>query len=279
MVSIQKKGKIKSVLFYSVLIGYTLLCLYPIIFSIISSFKKDTDIFITPLSLPKEINFDNYVRAFSMGHIGTYFINSVILSVATVLIAALVGTLAAYILARYKFKLNKYLYVFFIAGMMIPMQSTIIPLSYSFGRFHLKDNFFVLTLLFTAFCLSMTVFILTGFMRGIPAELEEAAVIDGCSPFKIYSVIIVPLSMPAIATASIFNFLHSWNNLLFPLVFIGKDSLKTISIGLLAFFNAYTADYGGVMAAIVVSVLPPILSYVILQEKVEKGLTAGAVKG
>ena len=125
----------------------------------------------------------------------------------------------------------------------------------------------------------MTVFIVTGYMKGFPDELEEAAVMDGAGHGIVFFRIILPLSMPAIASASIFNFVSAWNNLLFPLVFISKDSMKTISIGLLSFFGAYTSDYGAVMAAIGVSIIPPIIMYILLQEKMEKGLTAGAVKG
>ena len=158
--------------------------------------------------------------------------------------------------------------------MMIPIQTVIIPLAFTFGKLGIVDNLPVLVLLYSAFCLSMTVFIVTGYMKGLPDELEEAAVMDGAG-----HGIILPLSMPAIASASIFNFVSAWNNLLFPLVFISKDSMKTISIGLLSFFGAYTSDYGAVMAAIGVSIIPPIIMYILLQEKMEKGLTAGAVKG
>ncbi|MBZ4644586.1 MAG: raffinose/stachyose/melibiose transport system permease protein [Petroclostridium sp.] len=270
---------LKKTVFYLVLIFYSVLCLYPIYFSLISSVKKNVEIFNNPFMFPTQFHFENYKRAWEVGKVGIYFKNSVVLTLSTLFVAALVGTFAAYILSRYEFKLKSFVYVFFTAGMMIPIQTTIIPLSYMFGKFKLIDNYPVLILLFTAFNLSMTVFILTGFMKGIPKELEEAAVIDGCSAFRIYSSIMLPLSMPAIATVSIFNFLHTWNNLLYPLVFISKDSLKTISIGLLTFFAERTSDYGGVMAAVVITMLPPIIAYILLQEKVEKGLTAGAVKG
>ena len=116
-------------------------------------------------------------------------------------------------------------------------------------------------------------------LTGIDPSLYEAAVMDGAGHGIVFFRIILPLSMPAIASASIFNFVSAWNNLLFPLVFISKDSMKTISIGLLSFFGAYTSDYGAVMAAIGVSIIPPIIMYILLQEKMEKGLTAGAVKG
>ncbi len=273
------KKHIKNVLYYGFLIVYSILCLYPIYFSVISSLKKDTEIFTKPFSFPTEFHFENYARAWELGKVGIYFKNSIVLTVAALLISAFVGTLAAYILAKFEFKLKGFVYLYFTAGMMIPIQTTIIPLSYTLGKFHLTNNPTILVLLFTAFNLSMTIFILAGFMKGIPTEIEEAAVMDGCTPFNVYAKVIIPLAMPAIATASIFNFLHTWNNLIFPLVFISDDNLKTISIGLLTFFAQRQSDYGGVMAAIVVTVLPPILAFVLLQEKVEKGLTAGAVKG
>ena len=141
------------------------------------------------------------------------------------------------------------------------------------------NSFSMMILLYTAFSLPMTVFIMTGFIKSVPTEIEEAAVIDGASAIWVYFKVIIPLSMPAMVSASIFNFLANWNNLLFPLVFLTEETKKTISIGLLSFFGIYNSDYGGVMAAITISVLPVMLIYILLQEKVEKGLTAGAVKG
>jgi raffinose/stachyose/melibiose transport system permease protein len=134
-------------------------------------------------------------------------------------------------------------------------------------------------LLFTAFNIPMTVLILTSFMKGIPRELEEAAVIDGCSNWRVLLKILIPMSAPAIASASIFNFIHIWNNLLFPLMFLSKDNLKTLPIGLLNFYGFFTQEYGGTMAAINITIIPIMVVYILLQEKVEKGLTAGALKG
>ena len=137
----------------------------------------------------------------------------------------------------------------------------------------------MIVLLFAAFQIPITIFLLNGFMKGIPVELEEAAIIDGCTHFEVFWKVIIPLSTPAIVTAAIFNFLSIWNNLLFPLVFISKKNLQVMSIGLLSFFAEMTSDYGGVMAAIVVAMVPPLLAYILLQEKVEKGLMAGSIKG
>lgn len=271
--------KIKSVLMYSFLSLYTVISLYPIYFAIISSLKSDTEIFINPFALPKVFRFENYKRAWELANVGIFFKNSVLITVCVTIALIIVGTMASYILARFSFKLKSVVYLYFVMGMMIPVQSTIIPIAFNIGTFRLKDSIPALILVMTAFSISMTIFILTGFMKGIPKELEESAIIDGCNVFKVYWKIILPMSVPAIATASIFNFLAAWNNLLFPLIFISKKELMPISYGLLSFFGERQSDYGGVMAAIVITILPPMVAYVLLQEKVQKGLTAGAVKG
>ncbi len=273
------RKSLKAIPTYLFFIFYTVVSLYPVYFALVSSFKKDMEIFTDPFSLPASLHFTNYVRAWTLANVGAYFFNSVILGVGVTVLLAVVGGFASYILARFRFAYKDVLYIFLVMGMMIPVHSTIIPLAFNIGMFRLRDNMLVLILITAAFSLSMTVFILTGFMKSIPGSLEESAVIDGCSAFQVYRSIVVPLSMPAFATVSVFNFLGAWNNLLFPLLFIGKKELMPLSYGLLAFFGQYRSDYGGVMAAIVITIFPPLLAYILLQEKVEKGLTAGAVKG
>lgn len=275
----RRKKIVFRVLLYAVLVMFAIICLYPVYFTLVSSLKDNTEIFTTPFSMPEQFLVDNYVRAWTIGKMGTYFKNSIVLTVATLFVTAITGSLAGYILAKFHFRGKGFVYLLFMAGMMVPIQTVIIPLAFTFGKLGIVDNFPVLVLLYSAFCLSMTVFIVTGFMKGLPDELEEAAVMDGAGPVLVFFRIILPLSVPSIASASIFNFVSAWNNLLFPLVFIARDELKTISIGLLSFFGAYTSDYGAVMAAIGLSIIPPIIIYILLQEKMEKGLTAGAVKG
>ena len=163
--------------------------------------------------------------------------------------------------------------------MMIPIQAVLIPLSYVFGKFGMMNNYGMLILLYSAFCFPMTVLILTGFMNSIPTELEEAMVIDGASIWQVFFRMIIPLSMPGIISASIFNFIQVWNNLLFPLIFITDKEKGTISMGLLAFFGEYSTDYSASMAGICLTTIPIIIAYVLFQEKIENGLMSGAVKG
>jgi raffinose/stachyose/melibiose transport system permease protein len=261
------------------MIAIALLCLFPLFFAVLASIKTSNEIFASPFSLPKSWRWTNYSVAWEQAHVGQYFFNTVFLTVASMVVSAVVCLLGAYALARFKFRLNKVLYIIFISGMMIPIQITIIPLAYVFGAFKLTNNYAMIILLFTAFNVPMSILILTGFLKAIPLELEEAAIIDGCSASRTLFSVFCPVAMPAVASASIFNFIGVWNNLLIPLVFIDKNSLKTISIGLLSFVGTYSADYGGMMAAIVIAISAPVAAYVLLQEKVENGLISGAIKG
>jgi raffinose/stachyose/melibiose transport system permease protein len=272
-------SKIKRLAFYLFMLTIVAICLFPLFFAVLSSFKTSTEIFSAPFSMPETWRLENYPLAWERAHIGQYFINTVFLTIASMLVSAIICLLGAYVLARLKFRLNKALYMFFISGMMIPIQITIIPLAYVFGIFKLTNNYTMVILLFSAFNIPMSMLILTGFLREIPLEMEEAAIIDGCSPSRVLFNIFVPIAMPAIASASIFNFISVWNNLLIPLVFINKTSLKTISIGLLSFIGMYAAEYGSMMAAVIIAICAPVVAYVLLQEKVERGLTSGAIKG
>ena len=264
---------------YAIYILMGVICLFPVLFSIMSSFKSTQEIFATPFKLPTSISFDNYVTAWKIGNMGRYFANTLLLTAASLVIIVFVASMAAFVIARFRFKLQSVLLLFFVSGMMIPMQSVIIPLAFNLGQFQLKNNYLVLIMIYVAFQLPMSVFIYNGFMVSIPKELEEAARVDGCSVARIYFNVILPLIKPAIVTSSIFNFINIWNNLLFPLVFITDKDMQVISYGLLQFFSQWKADYGGVMAGITLSIIPSLLIYVFMQEKVEAGMVAGAVKG
>lgn len=276
-----KPGKIRlrTLVLYGFISLYALMCLYPIVFCILSSLKTNAEIFSTPYGLPAKPIFENYVNAWRIGNIGRYFVNTMYVTVATILLTGLVSTMAAYVLSKMRFRGMRIIYILFVTGLMVPMQSTIIPLAYGIGRTNLGDSYTLLILLYTAFSIPMAVFILTGFMKSIPLSLEEAAIIDGCNHLGVYRHIILPMSTPALASVSIFNFILAWNNLLFPLIFIRDSSKSVISIGLLSFFAEKTSDFGGVMAGAAITIIPPMVAYILLQEKVEKGFAAGAVKG
>lgn len=268
-------GKIGIYTFLTVM-ALTFIC--PMVFTIISSFKNNTEIFGSPFSLPKKFLLSNYVEAWKGANMSTYFFNSIFISFATVVILVIVSSMAAYALSRFKLRFGKGLMVFFLAGMMIPIHTILVPVAYVIGAFNLKNNLAALIMVYVAFSLSFSIYVLERFMRGINVSLEEAAIIDGAGFFQIYSKVILPMTVPAISTISIFNFLGAWNNILFPLLFINDDKLKPIALGLLNFNGERGSQYGPLMAAIVITVFVPMIIYLLFQEKVENGLAAGAVK-
>lgn len=274
-----KKRSTGQYICFVIFVIVALINIYPLIFSIFCSFKGNLEIFSSFTSLPKRLRFENYVTAWKVGNIGRYFLNTIILSVGTLVIAGLFGAMASYVLAKFRFCGKSKIYLLFISGMMIPIQAVLIPLSYIFGKLGIMNNYPVLILLYSAFCFPMTVLVLTGFMNGIPTELEEAMVIDGASIFQVFFKMILPLSVPGIVSVSIFNFIQVWNNLLFPLIFISDKNKGTISMGLLAFFGEYSTDYSSSMAGICLTTIPVIIAYVFFQEKIENGLMSGAIKG
>lgn len=274
-----KKRSTKQHICFVIFVIVALINIYPLVFSIFCSFKGNLEIFSSFTSLPKRLRFENYITAWKVGNIGRYFLNTIILSVGTLVIAGLFGAMASYVLAKFRFRGKSKIYLLFISGMMIPIQAVLIPLSYIFGKLGVMNNYPVLILLYSAFCFPMTVLVLTGFMNGIPTELEEAMAIDGASIFQVFFKMILPLSVPGIVSVSIFNFIQVWNNLLFPLIFISDKNKGTISMGLLAFFGEYSTDYSSSMAGICLTTIPVIIAYVFFQEKIENGLMSGAIKG
>ena len=274
-----KKSNISmKVIAYTFLIIMAIIFVMPMLFTIISSLKTKLDIFSDPFALPKNPQWSNYVIAWKDANMSAYFINSVIQSGSTVILTSLISTMAAYALARFDFKLNKVLVLVFMLGMMVPMHTILVPVSYIIGLFNLKNNIFALVLVYVAFNLPFSIMVMITFMKGVNRSLEEAAIIDGANYFQIYSKIMIPLTLPALSTISIFNFMGAWNNILFPLLFINDKRLRPISLGLLNFNGERGSEYGLMMAGIVITVAVPLAIYLLFQEKVESGLAAGAVK-
>ena len=267
-----------TVLQYIFLIAMAAMFVMPLLFTLISSLKDNREIFANPFALPETYHFENYIIAWKEANMSQYFFNSVFISVATVIVLGIVASMAAFIIARFNFKMNKVIMIFFMIGMMIPMHTILVPITYIIGTFNLKNNLFVLILLYVGFSIPFSVLVLTNFMKGINQSLEEAAIIDGANYFQIYRHVALPLTVPAISTISIFNFLSAWNNVLFPLLFINDKKLKPISLGLLNFNGERGSQYGPLMAAIAITVFIPLVIYLLFQEKVESGLAAGAVK-
>lgn len=263
---------------YIFLIAMAAMFVCPMLFTVLSSLKDNLEIFSSPFALPETFKFSNYVTAWVGANMSKYFINSIVISLSTVIILSFVSSMAAYVLSRFNFRGNKFLLMFFLLGMMIPMHTILVPVAYVIGALNLKNNLFALVMVYVAFSLPFSIMVLSNFMRGINQALEEAAIIDGANFAQIYAKVILPMSVPALSTIAIFNFLGAWNNILFPLLFINDNRLKPISLGLLNFNGERGSEYGPLMAAITITVMVPLIIYVLFQEKVEGGMAAGSVK-
>jgi raffinose/stachyose/melibiose transport system permease protein len=275
----RKARPIQETITVAVLSLVSLTYLYPLLWLIINSLKTDTEMFIDPWSVIPSFQFDNYATAWVSGKIETSFFNSVMVSFTSVGVTIVVASMAAFALKRFKWKLSGFVMGLFLIGVMIPIHSTLIPLFMVFNKIGLLNKHISLVLPYVAFALPTSIFILSGFMATFPKEIEEAAVIDGCSMKGVFWRIIFPLSKSSIATISIFNFVTAWNELMFALIFMTSDSKMTLPVSLTRFKGQYSTSWTIQLAAVVIMVLPSLIAYFFLNDKIIKSLTIGAVKG
>jgi raffinose/stachyose/melibiose transport system permease protein len=250
---------------------------YPFLYMVMTSLKSQQDFFKAPFSIISPIHFDTYLSVFKMG-LSQYMINSVLITVVSVVAVVLFSALASYPLSRMKFKLNRTLFFLFVAGMMLPIHSTLIPTFILTKNIGLYDSLMGLFGPYVAFSLPVSIFIMTQFMEEIPKSLEEAAEIDGCNRFQIFWKVILPLLAPAISTVFIYNFIHLWTEFIFALVLLTSPEKMTLPLGLQNFYGEFSVNIPGLMAALTLATLPIIVAYLVSQEKVVKGLAGGAVK-
>lgn len=270
---------ISKIALYFVLGMASIITLYPLIWMLYTSLKSNKDISMSTFALPTTLHFENYASAWKQANIGTYFINSIIVSVTAIIFTVFIGAAAAFILSKFRFRMQKGVYSIFIVGMLIPLQSILVPLFIQMRTLRLLDSLWSLILTYTAFGLPITIFIMESFMRSFPDEILEASVIDGSPIYKMFLKIILPMTKPAIASVVILNFLNNWKEFSFALIFISVEQKKTLPLGLYNFLGAETSNYAGLMAALVISSIPVIAIYLLLQKQVIDGMTAGAVKG
>lgn len=244
------------------------------------SFKTKKEIYTgNPLSLPEALNFENYATAFKKLNLTTTMLNTLVYTAVSVVILSLVCGAAAWAIARNRKKFYKFAYFFFIIGLLIPAQALFLPI-YTVG-FHtgMVNTRLGVIFMFIATNISFGIFLMNSFMTTIPIELEEAAKIDGCSIIGTYFRIVLPLLKPAIATLIIMQSFQIWNDYLMSSLFVSTNDLKTVTVAIQALFSQQTSDYTTAFAAIVISVLPVCILFIVLQKYFIKGMTVGAVKG
>ena len=256
------------------------LFLAPLFIIVNYSFKTKKELYInSPLSLPQSFQLDNYVKAIDKLNMGTTYINTFIYTAVSVFVLAMLCGITAWAIARCKHRFFKFCYIYFIVGILIPYQALFLPI-YTIGfKMHLTNTRFGIIFMYVATGISFGVFLMNSFMSTVPVELEEAARIDGCSVFKTYFSIVLPLLKPAMATLIIMQSFQIWNDYLLASLYVSKKQLKTLTVAIQSLFSAQTSDYTTAMAAIVLSVLPIAVLFMCLQKYFIKGMTVGAVKG
>ncbi|RTE09917.1 carbohydrate ABC transporter permease [Paenibacillus whitsoniae] len=254
--------------------------LYPLVWLAIYSLKTNEEILSGRFfALPHVLQWKNFTDAIDAGHYFQYLKNSLFVTVVTMVCVLFLSSLAAYAITRFKWKYGNIVMVIFLIGMMIPMQATLLPLMIIFKHMHILNTHLALILPYIAFQTPVAVFILSGFMRSIPAEIEESAVVDGAGVFKIFTGIMLPISVPPMMTVCILTFINIWNEYILAATFISSERLKTLPFGVNSFVSQYSVNYGAIGAFLVLGALPVIIIYFLLADKITKGMVAGAVKG
>jgi raffinose/stachyose/melibiose transport system permease protein len=261
-----------------VLIGNSILMLYPMLIMVFAVFKDTSEIYQDPFGLPEELYLGNIEAIFTRTNFIQYFTNSILVTGIAIAVALAAAVGAAYALARYKFFGNSFIYMFFLAGLMLPLKLAIIPLFVQLNNAGLSDTHFGLILVYVAMSLPSSVFILTGFIRSLPKELEESARIDGASEFRIMWSIMLPLIRPGLVIAGIYNAVPIWNDFFFPLVFIQSEALKTLPQALTVFIGEYATEWSILFTGLVLGALPIVLIYIVLSRQFISGMTQGALK-
>jgi raffinose/stachyose/melibiose transport system permease protein len=273
----KKKHKIMLwILFLLVSFGQ----LFPLIWLVDFSFNSSSDFFSSSvLKWPSSPQWQNYVNAWVDGKFPKYLLNSVLISAVTIILTVFLSLSLAYAFTRMQWKTRSFFFTIILLGIMIPIHATLLPNFAIFKSLGLTNSYLGLILPYTAVSVPLGTFILSGFLRSIPGAIEESAVMDGCSIYRIVFQIIMPLTMPALVTIAVTTFLTCWNEFIMASTFLSKDSLKTLPFSVMNFTGQYSSDYGSQFAVMVLTSIPAIIIYAIFNEQITKGVTAGAVKG
>lgn len=252
--------------------------IYPLFVMVMSSFKTNAEIFSSPLSLPQALTLANLETVWNQTNFVRYLANSLFVTTSSVAMILLVGTMAAYAIARYDFRGSGLWLMFFLSGMTVPLKLAIIPLFLQLNALNLLNTYTGLILVYTAMGIPSAVFIMTGFLRALPKELEESARMDGANELQIMWQIMLPLARPAMVIVAIQNAVPIWNDFFFPLILITSDDLKTLPQGLTVFMGEFVTDWGVLFTGLTLAALPVTILYIVLSKQFIAGLTQGAVK-
>jgi N-acetylglucosamine transport system permease protein len=262
------------------LMVWAIIVIVPILWTFLASFKNTAEIFSSPWTLPAELRVENWSRAWTKAHVGRYFLNSVIVVTFGTFGTMLFGSMAAYVLSRYKFFGNRFLYILFVSGLAFPTFLAIVPLFKVVQNLGLLNTYTGLVLVYIAYSLPFTIFFLAAFFRTLPNSVAEAALIDGSSHTRLFFQVMMPMAKPGLVSVAIFNVIGQWAQYLLPLVLMTDSDKYVLTQGIaqISVNAGYEADWSGLFAALSMSILPMIIVYAFFQRQIQAGLTAGAVK-
>ena len=269
----------KTWLIYLLLVLLALVWIAPAFTLIATALKSKKDFYsgMSLFQLPPQIAWDNFSAAITSGHMFFYMKNDLVICLIKVPLGILLEAMAAFAITRLRVRNRTSGFIFFLIGMMLPMQVALIPISIVFGKLGLFNTYIGLGVVYIGFGISFGILVLRGFMSGIPHELDEAAYIDGCNKVQLFTRVILPLSKPAIATLFISDFLATWNEYLLSSIIITKDEMKTVPTGIMSFVGQHGTDYGGLCAGVIISIIPVMIVYFMFQKYFVAGM-AGAIK-
>ncbi|MEH0822602.1 MULTISPECIES: carbohydrate ABC transporter permease [unclassified Micromonospora] len=260
---------------------WAVIVIVPILWTFLAAFKNTSEIFSSPWTLPAELRWENFGRAWTKAHVGRYFLNSVFVVACSTFGTMLLGSMAAYVLARYKFWGNRAIYYLFVSGLAFPVFLALVPLFFVVKNLGLLDTHTGVILVYIAYSLPFTIFFLAAFFKTLPNSVAEAGMIDGCSHTRLFFQVMLPMAKPGLISVAIFNIIGQWAQYQLPLVLLSNAKDKwvlTQGIADISVNAGYEADWSGLFAALTIAILPMILVYALFQRQIQSGLTSGAVK-
>ncbi len=280
MNQVEQKFTWKRALLYACLLLVAVVQIFPLIWLVDFSLGSSNEMFTNGLLIiPEKIRWDNYVTAFVDGHFLHYLKNSILVNVTAVVFVIAISILAAFAVTRMKWKLQGFVKTLLLMGMMIPIHATLLPNYVIYDKLGLTDSFWALLIPYVAFSLPQGLFLTCSFMDSIPKELEEAAIMDGCSIYRIIGTVITPLMKSSMATVAIMTFLNNWNEFMMASTYLSSNKWKTLPFSILEFTGQYSSNYAVQFAVMALTAMPAVVVYVLLNKYITKGVAMGAVKG
>ncbi|MFJ6694688.1 carbohydrate ABC transporter permease [Streptomyces sp. NPDC091272] len=280
-IKVKEGGGTLNVFSHGFLVLWTVMAAGPLIWVAITAFRTSTEILSDPMGLPSSLHWANFAHAWTEAHIGQYAINSLVILAGSLTGTMLLGSMAAYVIARFTFPGNKFVFLLFAGGMMFPVILALVPLFAVMENFQLLDTRPGLMIAYIAYSLPFTTFFLTSFFRTLPTGVQEAAMVDGASHTRTFFQIMLPMARPGLVSIGIFNFLGQWNQYLLPLLLNNENEGSYVlpqGLASLAVAQGYRGDWGALFAGLTIAMVPVLVVYAVFQRQVQAGLTAGALK-